>query len=242
MIYMADIDDFSNELRTAVRDARDAPWVTARINNRLMNVQLAILDRLSATSEGRSLLLHLAENDDDLDVKIAAANAVMDWNEETAVRVLESIVLDAGGEVTRPMGDMLALSAPEGHARTAAFSLLNVGDVRIRSARKPRPSVHDLPPVPGYLLDAVERVYGLTMNGGIDHAYDVARDEFANARLGLEAIGLPELAQALARAEQLLSHRGDDTSDDDESDDELQRISWLLDADIMPRLEDISEI
>jgi hypothetical protein len=206
-----------------------------------MNAIQAELDRMVATADGRGLLLWLSQNEGDLDVRIAAANALMRWNPDSAARALETIVRDAGGVVARAMTMTGALSAPRGHAQTAALSLLNVDRQPVAAARASTLPRAASGPVPSALLDTVERVYALAMSGGIEHAFSVARGDFTQACLGLEAIGVPQAARALRDAERLI-RRGPTINDPQTIEQELASLDSVLDSiAVMALLEDASE-
>lgn len=61
--------------------------------------------------------------------------------------------------------------------------------------RTPGPAVSQ-PPVSGALLDAAERVYNLAMNGGKNHAYELAGEQFPIAE-ACDAIGATDEATVL---------------------------------------------
>lgn len=63
------------------------------------------------------------------------------------------------------------------------------------------------------LLDAAERVYGLTMNGGLEHAYALAGPDFDAAVAGLDALGAATTATVLRRALNLFTHSPETAND-----------------------------
>jgi hypothetical protein len=66
--------------------------------------------------------------------------------------------------------------------------------------RPDRPSPDHRPstsPVQAEHLDAAERVYGLAMNGGVAHAYEVAGGDVSSASDAFDAIGAEVAANVL---------------------------------------------
>lgn len=201
---MEDDSHFADRLRTAVLAARETATSSVRAHNRLMDAVQRELDQLAGTEAGRDLLLSLATSERDLDVRIASANAVMKWDPGIARTSLEDILRDAGAEVVWPMTMDIALKAPWGHARSAALSLLNLnrrsGNERVKPTIKPELSQS----VPSSWLDAAERVYNLAMNGGLEHAFDLAEVDFSDACLALDAVGAADAATVFREAHELL--------------------------------------
>lgn len=98
-----------------------------RAHNKRMNALWALLGELAASHEGRLALESLLRDSPTTSLRIAVANVVMRWDGFSARDALEEIVSTGGGQVTRPMTMTAALQAPDGTARNAALSLLNLG-------------------------------------------------------------------------------------------------------------------
>ena len=162
------------------------------------------LDQLAGTEAGRDLLVSLASSDRDVDVRIASANAVMEWNPGIARTSLEDILRGAGSEVVRPMTMDVALKAPWGHARDAALSLLNLNRCSSNERAKPTTRAELSQQVQSSWLDVAERLYGLAMNGGLEHAFDLAEVDFPSACLALDAVGAADAATLFREAHELL--------------------------------------
>jgi len=209
---MSDLDGFVRQLRDAI-DAIDTDQSgTEREYNRLTTTADNICRTLADAEGGRRRLELLARSDTDERIRLWAANTVRQWDEESARAALESIVVAAGGEVARPMTMSLALNAPSGISKTAALSLLNGGH--------PERPIPPLTPPGGVHarirstdLDAAERVYNLAMNGGIDHAWDVAAKDFPHAASALGAAGALEAARAVEEGAHLLKELGESLPD-----------------------------
>jgi hypothetical protein len=112
--------------------------------------------------------------------------------------VFEDLVRLSGGEVVRPMTMTSALAAPWGIGRTAALCIYNFD----MPPRRLPPPQHNSPgssrtSVPADQLDAAEHIYGLAMSGGLEHAYELAGDQFLTASEGLDAVGASESARVL---------------------------------------------
>ncbi|MGW9184059.1 hypothetical protein [Agromyces sp. NPDC055661] len=97
-----------------------------RAHNKRMNALWAVLNELAASPEGRSALETLLRESPVTSLRISIANVVMRWDTFSARDVLEEIVTGGGGHVGRPMTMTVALQAPDGAARNAALSLLNL--------------------------------------------------------------------------------------------------------------------
>jgi hypothetical protein len=201
---MEDESPRAAKLRAAVRAARQAPASTVRDHNRLKNVVRRELDYLAGTESGRALLVSLASSDPDLGVRITCANTVMAWAPSVARDALEQIVREAGAEIARPMTMQVAVKAPWGYASTAALSLLNLNRPSPDHRTEPVSGIESSPPVPSSRLDAAERLYGLAMNGGLEHAFDVAGGDFADACLALDAVGATDASEVFREAHDLL--------------------------------------
>jgi hypothetical protein len=201
-----EVDERASKLRAAVRATIEVPTSTVRAHNRLYTVVGKELDLLDQSKSGRDLLELLTASDPDVHVRIFCANRVMRWAPEVARRSLEQIVSEAGGTVVYPMTMKVALEAPWGVGSSAALSLLNLHDERFI---KQTPLASELPrsegSVPSAQLDAAERLYGLAMNGGLQHAFDVAKEDFPEAFAALDAVGATDAAAAFRQAFELLS-------------------------------------
>jgi len=97
-----------------------------RAHNKRMDEHWAALNDLAASPDGRLALETLMRDSPITSLRISIANVVMRWDGFSARDVLEEIVTSGGGHVTRPMTMTLALQAPDGAARNAALSLLNL--------------------------------------------------------------------------------------------------------------------
>lgn len=198
---MASNQDLVGEFRAAVHAwiAADADAsVPVRVKNKLFTARTRAAAAVAESIEGRESLTHVAEKDPDPNMRLAAAVTVQDWDQAKARAVFEDLVRLSGGEVVRPMTMTSALAAPWGIGRTAALCIYNFD----MPPRRVPPPVHNDPgslpaPVPAHQLDAAERVYGLAMRGGLEHAYELAGDQFLAASEGLEAVGATESASVL---------------------------------------------
>jgi len=184
-------------LRNVVREAQTAPLRPLRVHNRLMTKVLAESDQLASTEHGRAVLVRAAASDPDPWVRLAAANAVARWDKDAGVEALEALVSESGGQILRPMTMSAGLAVALEPGRSAALSLLNLNH---HGPRPDRPSPDRRPstsPVQAEHLDAAERVYGLAMNGGVAHAYEVAGGDFNSASDAFDAIGAEVAANVL---------------------------------------------
>jgi hypothetical protein len=170
-----------------------------RVHNRLMKKVLAKSDQLASTQHGRTVLVRAAASDPDPWVRLTAAYAVTRWDADAGVAALEALVSESGGEVVRPMTMSAALAVSLEPGRSAALSLVNF-NCHCPRPNMPSPSPasrSSTSPVQAEHLDAAERVYGLAMNGGLAHAYEVAGADFNLASDALEAIGTDVAANVL---------------------------------------------
>lgn len=185
---------------SALRDAllarerapRDAP---VRVHNKLMKSVQKQCDVLAETPIGRERLTAAAVDDPDLLLRLVAATTVQRWDRAAARAALEHLVLLSGGTVVRPMTMTAALAVRGEPGGSAALCLINLDRPR-PVTRTPSPAVSQRP-VSGALLDAAERVYNLAMNGGIDHAYELAGEQFLTAAEACDAIGATDEATVL---------------------------------------------
>jgi len=226
-------------LRSAVDKwvAADAdPGVPVRVKNRLFTAKTKAAAAIAESASGRESLAHVAQNDPDPNMRLAAAVTIQSWDQATARAVFEDLLRLSGGEVVRPMTMTSALAAPWGIGRTAALCIYNF-DMPPRklppsSDRGPTtPSV----PVPAHQLNAAERLYSLAMNGGLEHAYQVAGDQFLEAAAGLDGVGADESATVLREFVALIG------KDVDPEQVELLDARFAEPDDIMARLEDATE-
>lgn len=179
-------------LRAREAAPRDAP---VRVHNRLMTAVNTQAELLAETEAGRRALMWASRHDDDLWLRLIAATTVQRWDADSARATLVEIVERAGGTVVRPMTMTTALAVDGEPARTAALCLLNLDHPKPPRTTPAPPKSRT--PVPSASLDAAERVYGLAMNGGLEHAFELAGDDFPAAASACEAIGATEAAAAL---------------------------------------------
>jgi hypothetical protein len=206
---MTEVDQQAEKLRAAVRATVEESSSSVRAHNRLVSLVGRELDVISQSTSGRHLLELLTASDPDPLVRIFCANRVMSWAPEVARSSLEQIVSDAGGAVVYPMTMTVALGAPSGVGANAALSLLNLHDERFIGPAVPaRRRGTRYGSVSRAQLDSAERLYGLAMNGGLEHAFDVAKEDFSEACAALDAVGANDAAASFRRAFELLS--GDD--------------------------------
>ena len=203
---MDEVEDRAAKLRAAVRATTEVPTSTVSAHNRLFKVVGKELDLLDQSKSGRDLLELLTASDPNVHARIFCANRVMRWAPEVARRSLKQIVREAGGTVVYPMTMTVALEAPWGVGSSAALSLLNLHDERF-AKQDPLASevVQSEGSVPSAQLDAAERLYGLAMNGGLQHVFDVAKEDFPEAWVALDAVGATDVAAAFRQAFELLS-------------------------------------
>lgn len=96
-----------------------------RPHNKRMDAHSAVLNELAASPDGKLALETLLRESPITSLRISIANVVMRWDSFSARDVLEEIVTSGGGHVTRPTMTV-ALQAPDGAAKNAALSLLNL--------------------------------------------------------------------------------------------------------------------
>jgi len=199
--------DALSGLRAAVDAAQRAPLTPVRVYNKLMGAVRDECARLAATASGRDRLAHAATFDENLLVRLNAATTVRSWDRDAAAAALEALVLGAGGAVSRPMTMSAALAVQDDIGRKAALCLLGLD--RHDDGADPRPPIAtssvSVWAISSTKLDAAERVYSLAMNGGIDHAYEVAGLDFAAAADALEATGAQEAARLIRAVLQLVN-------------------------------------
>jgi hypothetical protein len=248
-VRMTDDNALLERLRRAVSEADVAPLTPVRVRNRLMTKVQQACDQLASTQVGRSALEWAAKFDPEPTVRLTAANTVARWDPEAGATALEALVTESGGRVTRPMTMSAALEVEWGTGRDAALCLLNLD----RKSSQPEPPMSRGtagPRVPADLLDAAERVYGLAMNGGVGHAYEVAGDDFGAAMQALDAVGATAAARALREAVRVLGQpslkrRDREVAVNDASDSTqslLSRLDAEIDAeDVMKLLESATE-
>lgn len=239
-------------LRAALAAREEAPRAApVRVHNRLMKAVEKQCDVLARTDEGRAALATAAASDQDALLRLMAATTIQRWDVAAARAALEDLVRLAGGTIVRPMTMTAALTVPGVPGGTAALCLFNLDIPRPQSPPAPTPTVSTAP-VASSLLDAAERVYNLAMNGGIDHAYEAAGDQFAAAAEACEAIGATTEADVLRSVTALLASHddGDRVSRaaalaalTDEQDDALQALNdrFCSVDDLMERLEAADE-
>ena len=97
-----------------------------RAHNKRMDAHWAVLNELAARPDGKLALETLLRDSPITTLRISIANVVMRWDGLSARDVLEEIVTSSGDHVTRPMTMTVALQAPDGAAKSAALSLLNL--------------------------------------------------------------------------------------------------------------------
>jgi hypothetical protein len=216
-----------------------------------MNVVRRHCDLLAQSAEGRAALTTAAAADDDPLLRLMSATTIQRWDADGARAVLEDLVRLAGGTVVRPMTMTDALAVKHGSGRDAALCLLNIDHPNPPVKATP-PTVSKVPVASG-LLDAAERVHSLTMNGGIDHAYEVVGEQFAAAAEALDAIGAGEGARVLREVLALLDDGHDATGAgratalaalNPAQDEALQALDAQFQAldDLMERLEVAVEV
>lgn len=192
---MTDTDALAG-VRAALRAREDVPRdAPVRVNNRLMTAVNEQCDLLEQTPEGRSALIGAATSDQDSLLRLVAATTVQRWDVSRARATLEDLVRLSGGSVVQPMTMTAALAVRGEPGRSAALCLLNL-DHPQPTVPTPPPTVSK-PPIASGRLHAAERIYGLAMNGGIDHAYEVAGDEFPAVAEVCDAVGASEVADVL---------------------------------------------
>lgn len=239
-------------LRAALRAREDAPRdAPVRVHNRLMTAVHKQCDLLAQTPEGRSALAAATEADENPQLRLVAATTVQRWDVDRARATLEDLVKLSDGTVVRPM-TMTAACAVRGEPGwSAALCLLNLDDPRPTTQVTP-PTVGKVPVASG-LLDAAERVYSLTMNGGIDHAYEQVGELFPAAAEACDAVGAEAEADMLRGVLALLGtgHDGTRTARaaalaalTSEQDKALQALNERFCAvdDLMARLEAAAEV
>lgn len=195
---MTSQDDPLRPLRAAIAAitaARQDRLTPVRVHNRLMTAARKECDLLAATEQGRAALTEAAAADNDPLVRIKAATTIQRWDVEGARTALEDLVRSSGGEVARPMTMTSACAVRNEPGFTAALCLLNLD--RPQPLPASRPTLDVQARVPSRLLDAAERVYGLAMNGGLDHAYEAAGDQFLDAAAACDAVAALECGDAL---------------------------------------------
>jgi len=228
-------------LRTAIAAAQAVPLRPVRVHNRLIPAVQAECDRLAVTSEGRDALAHAAERDPEPMVRLSAAVAVARWDADAGASALEALVVESGGRVVRPMTMTAALAVRGEPGRSAALCLLNIDRGVTPHVSRSRVAATQKSAVAAPLLDAAERVYGLAMNGGVEHAYEVAGDDFGAAVAGLDAVGASAAAHVLREALQLLTAARKEPSTA-VVDNELARLdARLAGEDVMAFLEEAVE-
>jgi hypothetical protein len=166
-------------------------------------------DLLARTPEGRSALAAATAADENPLLRLVAATTVQRWDVDRARETLEDLVKLSGGTVVRPMTMTAALAVKGQPGGTAALCLLNLERPK-PTAQVGRPTVSKTPVASG-LLDAAERIYNLAMNGGIDHAYEAAGDQFPAAAEACDAVGAGAEADALRGVMALLGTGHDGT-------------------------------
>lgn len=183
-------------LRAALLASQESPRTApVRVHNRLATAIQKQCEVLAQTSEGRAALSAAADADPDPQLRLVAATTIQRWDVDRARATLEDLVVQSGGTVVRPMTMSAALAVSGQPGESAALCLLNLDH--------PRPTVMVTDPkmshtaVASELLDAAERVYNLAMNGGIDHAYEVAGEQFPAAAEACDAVGAHEQADVL---------------------------------------------
>lgn len=247
VIENADLSALRDALAAREQAPTDAP---VRVHNRLMRAVLKQCELLAQTPSGRALLVDAATIDPDPALRLMAAVTVQRWDTATARTTLEDLVRRAGGTLVRPMTMTAALAVGWGNGRDAALCLLNLDHPRLPATTATVEVGQG--PVPSDLLDAAEQVYNLAMNGGIDHAYELAGEQFPAAAEACDAIGA--VAEASVLREMLLLVGSTHTtrsareaalaSLNDEQEDALQALNARFCAgnDLMDRLEAATEV
>lgn len=192
-------------LRAALAAREQAPGTApVRVHNRLMTAVTRACERLAEMPAGRSALAEAAASDPDPWLRLVAATTVQQWDLASARATLEGLVTSSGGSVVRPMTMTAALAVEGEPGRSAALCLLNL-DSGKGPAQGATPVAATEAPVASPLLDAAERVYNLAMNGGIDHAFETAGEQFLDAAQACDAVGAAEEASVLREVVALLS-------------------------------------
>jgi hypothetical protein len=95
-----------------------------------------------------------------------------------------------------------ALAVRSGVGRDAALCLLNLDERggQLPPALTTREGGRAIVAVSSKDLDAAEVVYSLAMNGGLDHAYEVAGTDFVAAATAFDAVGATAAADVLREA------------------------------------------
>lgn len=249
---VTDIDLLAS-LRSALAARAEAPRTApVRMHNRLMTVIDRECDRLATSAEGRSALTTAAATDPDPMLRLVAATTIQRWDTPRARAALENLVELSGGAIVRPMTMRAALGVSSEPGRTAALCLLNLDSPKpLREVRPPARMSQGK--VGSDLLDAAESVYNLAMNGGLEHAYEVAGEQFAAAAQACDAVGAAEHAGLLRAVLALLPTKHDPVTREgravalrrltSEQDRELATLNARLYAadDLMQRLEIAAE-
>jgi hypothetical protein len=245
---VSDIERLS-ALRQAV-EAAQARSPSVREHNRRMKLVDAECQRLAATPDGRTALEQAASSDRNPMLRISAATTVAAWAPAHARVALEELVRASGGEIARPMTMSAALAVHHEPGHTAALCLFNLDRGGNPERQKTTPHERSAA-VPSHQLDAAERVYSLTMNGGLDHAYEVAGNDFGAAADALDRLGLGSAGGILREVMTVIgrpsAHRNDRRTAvgrlSDEQVDVLEELSARFQAlpDVMDRLESAVE-
>jgi hypothetical protein len=230
-------DDSLRAFRDAIAAAHAAQLSPVRVYNRLQDAVRAEGDRVAETPAGREALETAAFSDPDPSMRLSAAATVATWDRERAAEALETLVASRGETVTRPVTMTEAIRLDDRFAASAALCLYTL-DRPVEAPRPARPLV-PVTPVSTADLDAAEAVYHPAMNGGLDHAFDLAGDKFPAAARAFEAVGAPEAAEVLRRVAYLLG--GDADLDDGPGISELNRRFFAM-PDLMDRLEMANEV
>ena len=203
-------------LRAAVAASMASDGLSVRAANRLMTDVRDECARLAASPEGRAVLELAAESDRDPLVRLNAATAVETWNPSLAATALEALIRASDGVVVRPMTMTDALAVTEPIGQHAALCLLNLD----RRAGAPAPPlklsgrVDQRPVVATASLEAAETVYSVAMNGGLDHAFEVAGERFPAAAEAFDAVGAAEVAEVLREVARLTESQAVATRED----------------------------
>ena len=199
-------DDVLAALRLAVGATRPVEGRPVRVHNHLMTALTDVCARMSASATGREALVWAAQADPDPAVRLHAATTVATWDVNAATRALREIVVASGGIVVKPMTMAGALAVPGGVSRSAALCLydLDRGSRASTSVVGVRSIDSAGANVPRAELDAAEAVYSLAMNGGIDHAYELAGTEFPAAARAFDAGDAGDAARILREVVKLL--------------------------------------
>jgi hypothetical protein len=231
-------DELLTPLREAVAAVRAGPLTPVRLHNKLMTAVQRECDRLAATTEGRVALVHAAVNEPESMVRLSAAVAVTQWDRESGASALQALVVESGGLVVRPMTMTAALAVRDEPGRAAALCLLNVDRGETAAEVSAAQSAPRRVAVPTSMLDAAQRVYGLAMNGGVEHAYEVAGGDFDAAATGLDAVGANVAADVLRRVAHLLGVAPETAA----TEDVVARLDEQFAAtDVMKLLEAVEE-